>query len=174
MLWDGANAVGWESVVAEGETFEDEIEQSGSRFELFVEENTTEKRLKEWGDDRIGEPDSLQQLHRGDFIAGGEYLFVGFRQNPKSRQSDEQFIGNGSDRVGEGLDRVPEIPEGVGDGVETTAVVNTGAGVEFLEVEGLVVEKFLGFGVGGDEDLEAAVEKEPVDDISSDAAADRV
>ncbi|TQD77061.1 hypothetical protein C1H46_037388 [Malus baccata] len=46
--------------------------------------------------------------------------------------------------------------------------------VEFLEVEGLVVKKFMGFWVSGDEDLEALVEKEPVDDISSDAVADDV
>jgi hypothetical protein len=58
--------------------------------------------------------------------------------------------------------------------VELTIVVNASAGVESLKIEGLVVEKLLGFGVCRDEDLESAVEKKAVNDVSSDAAADVV
>ena len=63
------------------------------------------------------------------------------------------------------------MAEGVGNGVELAIVEDSGAGVEFLEVKGLVVEEVLGFGVGGDEDLEAAVEEEAVDNVGADAAA---
>lgn len=38
----------------------------------------------------------------------------------------------------------------------------------------MVIEEFLGFGIGGDKDLEAAVEEEAVDNVGADAAADGV
>lgn len=58
--------------------------------------------------------------------------------------------------------------------MELTVAVNASAGVESLKIEGLVVEKLLSFGVCRDEDLESAVEKKAVNDVSSDAAADVV
>lgn len=66
------------------------------------------------------------------------------------------------------------MAKGVSDGVELATVEDSSAGVEFLEVQGFVVEKLLGFWVGGDEDLEAAVEEEAVDNVGADAAADSV
>lgn len=62
----------------------------------------------------------------------------------------------------------------VGDGVELAIVEDLGSGIEFLEVQGLVIEELLGFWVGGDEDLEAAVEEEAVDNVGADAATDGV
>lgn len=62
----------------------------------------------------------------------------------------------------------------IGDDVELAVEVNFGAGVEFLEVQGRIIEKLLGLRVGGDEDLEAPVEEEAVDGVSTDAAADAV
>lgn len=66
------------------------------------------------------------------------------------------------------------MPDRVGDSVKASAVVNSSAGVELLKVEGLIVQKPLGFGIRGDENLEAAVEKETVEGIGPDAAADGV
>lgn len=43
-----------------------------------------------------------------------------------------------------------------------------------MEVEGLVIEEFSSFGISGDEDLKAAVEKEAVDQVGADATADGV
>lgn len=43
-----------------------------------------------------------------------------------------------------------------------------------MEIQGIVVEKVLGFRVGSDEDLEAAVKEEAFDDVCSNAAADGV
>lgn len=60
------------------------------------------------------------------------------------------------------------------DGVELVVVEDSSSGIELLEVEGLVVKELLGFRVGGDEDLETAVEDEAVDGVSADAAADGV
>lgn len=62
----------------------------------------------------------------------------------------------------------------VGDGVELAIVEDLGSGIEFLEVQGLVIEELLGFWVGGDEDLEAAVEEEAVDNVGADTATDGV
>lgn len=66
------------------------------------------------------------------------------------------------------------MAERVGDGVELAIVEDSGAGVELLEVEGLIIEELLGFRVGGDEDLEAAVEEEAVDNVGAHAASDGV
>ena len=44
------------------------------------------------------------------------------------------------------------MAERVGDGVELAIVEDSGAGVELLEVERLIIEELLGFRVGGDED----------------------
>lgn len=66
------------------------------------------------------------------------------------------------------------MAERVGDGVELAIVEDSGAGVELLEVEGLIIEELLGFRVGGDEDLEAAVEEEAVDNVGADASSDGV
>lgn len=66
------------------------------------------------------------------------------------------------------------MAERVGDGVKSTIVENSSSGVELLEIQGLVIEELLGFWIGGDEDLEAAVQEEAVDNVSADAAADRV
>lgn len=58
--------------------------------------------------------------------------------------------------------------------MEAPAVENLGAGVKSLEIKGVVVEQLPSFGIGGDEDLEAAVESEAVDEIGAYAAADGV
>lgn len=62
----------------------------------------------------------------------------------------------------------------VRDGVKASAVVNSSSGVELLKVEGLIIQKPLGFRIGSDENLEAAVEKESSDGIGPDAAADGI
>lgn len=62
----------------------------------------------------------------------------------------------------------------VGYGVELPVVIDKSAGVEFLEAERLVIEERLGFRVCGDEDLEAAVEEEAVDEVGADTATDTV
>jgi len=62
----------------------------------------------------------------------------------------------------------------IGDGVELAVEVNFGAGVEFLEVQGRIIEKLLGLRVSGDKDLEAAVEEEAVDGVGTDPSADAV
>jgi len=49
-----------------------------------------------------------------------------------------------------------------------------GTGGEFLEIEGSVVENGAGFGVGGKQNLESAIEKESIHLIRADAAADAV
>lgn len=55
------------------------------------------------------------------------------------------------------------------------AVENLSSGVESPEIERFVVEKLLGFGIRGDEDLKPSVEKEAVDGgVCADAAADAV
>lgn len=58
--------------------------------------------------------------------------------------------------------------------MEATAVKDSGAGVKLLEIKGVIVEKLPSFGISSDEDLEAAVEREAVDEIRADAAADGV
>lgn len=62
----------------------------------------------------------------------------------------------------------------VGDGVELAVEVDEGAGVEFLEAERFVVEEGLSFRVGGDEDLEPAIEEEAVDEVGADTATNAV
>ena len=54
------------------------------------------------------------------------------------------------------------------------AVENLSSGVESLQIKGLVIEKLLGFGIGGDENLKPSVEEEAVDDVCADATADAV
>jgi len=66
------------------------------------------------------------------------------------------------------------VAERVGDGVKLAIVENSSSGVELLEIQGLVIEELLGFWVGGDEDLEAAVQQEAVDNVGADSASDRV
>ena len=62
----------------------------------------------------------------------------------------------------------------VGQAVEPAAEADQGAAVERLQVERAVVEDALGLGVGGEQDLKAAVEAEAVDGVGADAAADAV
>lgn len=66
------------------------------------------------------------------------------------------------------------MAERVGDGVKLTIVENSSSGVELLEIQGLVIEELLGLWIGSDEDLEAAVQEEAVDNVGADAAADCV
>lgn len=66
------------------------------------------------------------------------------------------------------------MPQGIRDGVELAVVEDLGAGVEPLEIKGIVVEKLPSFGVSSDKDLEATVESEAIDVIGADAAADGV
>ena len=66
------------------------------------------------------------------------------------------------------------MPDRIRDGVKASAVVNSGTGVELLKVEGLIIQKLLGFRIGSDENLEAAVEKESSEGIGPNAAADGV
>ena len=54
------------------------------------------------------------------------------------------------------------------------AVENLSSGVEPLQIKRLVIEKLLGFGVRGDENLKPSVEEEAVDDVCADATADAV
>ena len=49
-----------------------------------------------------------------------------------------------------------------------------GAGSEFLQIEGGVIENGAGFGIGGKQNLEAAIEEKAFDLIGTDAAADAV
>jgi len=49
-----------------------------------------------------------------------------------------------------------------------------GAGGEFLEIEGSVIENGAGFGVGRKQNLESTIEKESIHLIRADAAADTV
>lgn len=66
------------------------------------------------------------------------------------------------------------MAERVRDGVKLAIVENSSPGVELLEIQGLIIEELLGFGIGGDEDLEAAVQEEAVDNVGADAASDGV
>lgn len=89
--------------------------------------------------------------------------------------SDEEFVFECAD-AGEG---VLESGDGVSPGVvhafEVSAVaLDLRAMVEGVEVEFLVVELLLGFGVAGLEDLESAVEEEALDLVGADASADVV
>jgi len=58
--------------------------------------------------------------------------------------------------------------------VKLAIVENSSSRVELLEIQGLIIEELLGFGIGGDEDLEAAVQEEAVDNVGADAASDGV
>lgn len=66
------------------------------------------------------------------------------------------------------------MPDRIRDGVKASAVVNPSSGVEFLKVERLIIQKLLGFRIGSDKNLKAAVEKESGDGIGPDAATDGV
>lgn len=88
--------------------------------------------------------------------------------------SDEEFVGDGSDGIGEGQDRVYGAAEGVGNAMEAAGVEDERAGIEGTEIEGREVEEAAGFGIGGEEDLEAAVEEEAVEGVGADAAAEAV
>lgn len=58
--------------------------------------------------------------------------------------------------------------------MEATGVEDEGAGIEGTEIEGGEVEEATGFGIGGEEDLKAAVEEEAVVGVSANAAAEGV
>lgn len=66
------------------------------------------------------------------------------------------------------------MPPGIRNGVEAAAEEHLSAGVKSLEIKSVVVQKLPSFRIGRDEDLEAAVEGEAVDEIGADAATDAV
>lgn len=115
----------------------------------------------------------LEEIGDGDLV-GGEDVGVGAGDGPQPGGADEQLVKHGANGVGEASEGVEEVGEGVGDPVEAAVVVDEGAGVELAEVEGVIVEEAAGLGVGGDEDLEAAVEEEAVDLVGAHAAAHAV
>lgn len=58
--------------------------------------------------------------------------------------------------------------------MEASIIVYLSSGVKFLEFQSFVIEEFLSFRISCNEDLEAAVEEETVDNVGTDTATDGV
>ncbi|KAG1366727.1 hypothetical protein COCNU_13G005170 [Cocos nucifera] len=66
------------------------------------------------------------------------------------------------------------MTEGVSNAMEATGMVDGGVGVEGVEAKGGVVEEAASLWIGGEENLEAMVEKEPVEGVDADVTIDNV
>ena len=55
--------------------------------------------------------------------------------------------------------------------MKAACLADEGAGSEMFEGEGVVIEHAVGFGIGGEQDLEAAIETEALNEVSAHAAA---
>lgn len=84
---------------------------------------------------------------------------------------DAELIRDAADGGEHAGERGERRAEGIGDGLEAVVEEDFCAGAKGAELECVVIEYALGFGIGGEEDLEAAIESEAVDYVGADASA---
>ncbi len=160
--------------VAVGEHPEDDVEHPAAVAQFGIELDAADERSEEPVDDRRRETVGVERRGGGDVVACEQ---TGRVHAPQTRPGAARCAPC---RTGCRSGRSPWRARLVGrrNGSDTTDPLplrhTSAPGLERLEVECVHVELAVHLGVGGERDLEPAVEGEPVDDVAADAAADAV
>ena len=84
---DRAHPSGGERARSQGQTLEDEIEESARGLQVGVEEDAAEEGAEEPIDDGSGEAERAQPLQDGGFIRVRQEVVVGLCREPEADQA---------------------------------------------------------------------------------------
>jgi hypothetical protein len=85
-----------------------------------------------------------------------------------------ELVGERPDRSSDGGEEIGRASEGVAERAEPTVDAHPSTRSETPEVEGIEIEPPCELRIGGEQDLEPAIEPEPVDDVGAHPAADSI
>ena len=170
LFGQGLHTFGGHGGMALGEHFEDEIKFAGRAVELFFQENAPEKGLEEMLG-KTAEALLFEGLAGGHFLLG-ENLGDALAAQAAAQAQGGPFLGPGADGREQAAEGKRQMPRGIAEGIEPALVHQQAAGEEVAQLEGLVIEDALGFGISGQQHLEAAIEGEAFEHFALDAPAD--
>ncbi len=105
---------------------------------------------------------------------GREQLFDLLRSQSPAQPGHPQFVHRTADGGQERFEGTARLPPGVRKTMEPTLLPDYGSRQEPPQIQRAVVQEATTLGVGGEQDLEATVEQEPLEAVSADPSAHSV
>ena len=173
LLSDGTDAGCWDGGRARGEHPEDELELPAGGGQGRVELDPAEERAEEGGDHALGEAGGTQPLEGGGLGTPPE-VREGTGHAPLPQDRDPRLVRERADGCAQRCEHRRGRAQRVGHVREPPVHAHQSAGLEAAQVERRVVQRRRRLGVGLQQDLEAAVELEAVDDVGAYPPADPV
>ena len=173
LLGDRLHSGGGDGRVAVGEHAEDDVEHATAVGEFGVELDAADEGSEEALDDRVGESGVGQRSARRGVVALEEPDRVNAAQ-AMAQPGNAGLVEQRTDRSGHGRQRGRGSAERVADDGALPVAPDERARIERSEVERCHVELAVHLGICGERDLETAVEREAVDVVGADSAADAV
>jgi hypothetical protein len=156
-----------------GEHPQDDLEPSGGDLEVGVELDAGEKRPPERGDEAGRESDGRETIGRAG-VGPPQQLAHGMGAHVENEARRAQLVVEGSHGRAQRRDQLTGAAEGVADALQPLGGADDRAGGEGAEAQRLEIEALSYLGIGGQQDLESAIEQESVDRVGAYAPPDPV
>ena len=173
MVGNGLHARCWDCRVAVGEHAEDDVEHAAAVVQVRIELDAANQRAEEPLDDLVAETGLAECITGADVVATEQLCRVDAADSA-TEQSNAGLVEQRTNRRGDRAQHGGGHPERVGHDRPLAVPPDQCTRVERLQVEGIHVELPLHLGIGGQGDLESAVEDEAVDDVGPDASTNAI
>src|SRR5882762_6434932 len=173
LRWNRAHAASGHGGIAFGEHFENEFEHATGGLQFAIQKNAAEKRPEEAVDKFVGESGGMKSILGGRFRPLKNF-FDGRVTEMRAQSKDAQFVKEAAEIGTKSFPPTARGAPGINQLVQAAGKPGERTGSELFQIECLVVESALGFGVSGQQHLEAAIEQESLELVGANAPANAI
>src|SRR5260221_14634832 len=149
LRWNRAHAASGHGGIAFGEHFENEFKHAAGGLQFAIQKNAAEKRPEEAVDKFVGESGGTKSNLGGSFRPLKNFL-DGRVAKMRAQTENPQFVKEAAEIGAECFAPAAGSAPGIDELVQAAGKPGEGAGSEFFQVESLVIESALRFGISGE------------------------
>src|SRR5258708_6700000 len=173
LRWNRAHAASGHGGVNFREHFENEFEHAAGGLQFAIQKKAAGKKTEETVDKFVGESGGTKSILGGRFRPLKNF-FDGRVPEMRAQSKDPQFVKEAAEIGTKSFTPAARSAPGINQLVQAAGKPGKRTGSELFQIECLVLEKALGFGISGQQHLEAAVEQESLELVGADASANAI